>query len=201
MAKPGEYTRARYAAMQGVMWLVLLGAVGLASLVDQTIIPSARNLALGPVQSYGGVHFRLPATWDISPNPRDFYPVARAVAQEPEATATQFAPRKLIVYCVHLRQLSSAADYFTNSGMGSVIFGNVDVRAKDASLDGNRAVEIDGTFQMQTDDGPAIESDLVICSVFPNHMAVTLQLQKPGLLNLGDKALFDAVAKAIHVDR
>jgi hypothetical protein len=153
------------------------------------------------VQTYGSVHFRLAAAWEISPNPTDFYPVARAVAQEPEASATQFAPRKLIIYCVHLRQLSSAADYFEHSGMRQAIFGNVDVRERDASLDGNRAMEIDGGFQVQTDAGLAIESDMVICSVFPNHMAVTLQLQKPGLLNLGDKALFDAVAKAIHVDR
>jgi len=201
MPKAGEYTASRRIAMQGVMWLVLAGAVGLASLVDRSINPGAANVALGPVQMYGSVHFRMPAAWDVSPNPNNFDPLARGVAEEPEANATQFAPRKLIIYCVHLRRLSSAADYFENGGMRSAIFGNVDVRARDASLDGNRAVEIDVGFQVQTDTGLAIESDMVISSVFPNRMAVTVQLQKPGLLNAGDRALFDQVVKGIRVDR
>ena len=200
MAKPGEYTRTRYAAMQGVMWLVLAGAVGLASLVDRSINPAARNPSLGAEQSALGVLYRLPTGWSIYIDPVHV-PGATAIAIEPEDRATQYSPRNIIVYCRQIRQIVPPADYLQNVGLLDTIFRNEDVEAADATMDGNRAIEIDAPVRVPTDAGIAIESDIVICSVFTNHIAVAVQLRRPGYLNAADRALFEKVVRAIRVDR
>jgi hypothetical protein len=199
MPKPGEFTRSRRAAMQGVMWLVLLGAVGLASLVDRSINPAARNPALGPVRSDRGLNYRLPVGWMVTVWPVHV-PGAAAIAEEPGQSATQFAQRRIIVYRQRIRPMLSPGEYLENSGLLNDVFGGADVEAQDSTLDGNRAVEISATLQISSDAGTAVESDILICSVFPNHLAVTLQLKKPGELNAGDRALWDQVVKSVRVD-
>jgi hypothetical protein len=52
---------------------------------------------------------------------------------------------------------------------------------------------------VQTNGATVLESDIVICCVFPNHHAVTLWLAKLGPMTGFDESLFNEVARSVRM--
>jgi hypothetical protein len=188
------YDPGRRVAMQATMLGVLLLAIGIAALLDQHITRTAA-ITLGPIQSNGDLHFQFPTDWQMTFAPG---PPAAATAVE---SVQPF--RTLTLYNHHLRRLMSPENYLTNSGLLSGIFNNPDSEAAkvgDGRLAGFPAMRVQGRTIVATNQGNAIESELLLCTVLPNRQAVTLWLSKRGPFTAADVALFDLVARTVKAN-
>ena len=178
--------------MQIVLFIVLLGAVGLAALVDRHL-GGIGQMQLGPPQTSGPLHFRLPASWVIVTQ-IDGDPRVAAVATTPDGH------RKIRVYREHLRQLMSPGDYLDQVGLLSEIFGDQPPEAVDTTLAGQPAIRLEAELQITTPELTFIQSEIVVCCVFPNRQAVTLRLTKRGDFTPADEHLFDEIARSVTIN-
>jgi hypothetical protein len=212
MPKPGDYTPARRVAMQGILWGVLLLAFALAALVDRRIGWTAEVL-LGLEKSAGHVHFRLPEKWTYRARSRD-YPGAVGMAGEPRGQSGPAGQagmggfqRILVIYSVPVQPDRSAVDYLNRSGLLQDIFGDAQVESSPATLDGYEGVRVQGQVEIsglggggEGGGGTVVESDMILCAVFPDGLAVTVRISKNGELDLSDEELLDKIAKTVRLD-
>jgi hypothetical protein len=192
MARAGEHTPLRRILMQATLCLMLLAAIGLAAAVDWHINRQFHP-TLGPEQSDGSLQFRLPASWHVQLGSNDD-PLVAAVAVEPSGSM-----RKLTVYSQTLRQYMAPGDYLRRSGMLDDVFTSGVVRASPCTLGGWPALCVQGQRGAQNAASAPIESEFLVCGVFPNHQAVTLWLSKPGELTPADQSLLDEVVATIKI--
>ena len=194
MPSTNVYTPQRRMVMQIVLFVVLIGAVGLAALVDRQL-GGVGLMQLGPPQSSGPLHFRLPAGWVIVTQ-IDGDPRVAAVAATPDGH------RKIIVYRQRLRQLMPPGDYLDQVGLLSEIFGDQPPVAVDTTLAGQPAIRLEAELQITTPELTYNQSEIVVCCVFPNpnRQAVTLRLTKRGEFTPADEHLFDEIARNITVN-
>lgn len=198
--------------MQAILWGVLLLAFGLAGLVDRRI-DWTPDVVLGLEKGVGHVHFRLPLTWGYRTRSRD-YPGAVAIATEPRGPGGsggqggQGGPggiqHTLVIYAAPVRPDSSATDYLSRSGLLQDIFGDTpEVQSDPATLYGYEGVRIQGQVEISgigVGGGTIVESDMILCAVFPDGLAVTVRIAKNGELDLSDENLLDKIAKTVRLD-
>jgi hypothetical protein len=198
MASPFIYTPRRRMMMQIFLFIVLLAAVGLAALVDRQ-----RNagtlITLGSVQTSGPVHIRFPANW-LTQSSSAADPRVAAVAREVTPPNQPLDGRTLILYRQRLRQIMSPGDYLDRVSLLGDVFGEQPPEATEATLAGQPAIELEGMVQITSPLGEFLQSELMICCIFPNHQAVTLRLSRQGRFTPLDRILFNQVAKTVTVD-
>jgi hypothetical protein len=122
MAKTYEYTPRRRVVMQIAMFGILLGTVGLAALVDEQIVGKAAA-ALGPEQTLGALHFRLPEGWVAVGRSRRA-PGASAIVRENGGPAE--TERTLVLYRQHIPSGMSPQESLDRMGLVSDVFGDVE---------------------------------------------------------------------------
>jgi len=186
------FTPRRRMVMQIVLFIVLLGAVGLAALVDRHL-GGVGQMQLGPPQTSGPLHFRLPASWIVV---REINGDARIAA----IATTPDSHRKFTFYREGLQQIISPGDYLDQSGLLSEIFGDQPPEAVDTTLAGQPAIRLEAELQITTPELAFIQSEIVVCCVFPNRQAVTLRLTKRGDFTPADEHLFDEIARSVTVN-
>jgi hypothetical protein len=198
MARAGSYTPLKRTVMQAVMWCVLLAAIGAAALVDRQLKPMS-GAQLGPLESSGILHYRLPVGWAAEPSTDRNVAVVAIDPVNPSAVGPR---RTLVVYHRRIFTLTGPVDYLQSSGLMEQIFGNSSDAIKQVeqtTLAGAPAILLRGQSAVPTNGETVLESDLVICCVFPNHHAVTLWLAKLGPMTSMDQNLFNQVAQSVRM--
>jgi len=190
-----EYTRSRRNVMQMTMFFVLLGTVGLAALLDQRI-GAAAVVPLGPEQAAGPLHFKLPAGWtQVAADDLDPTVVAQASQGQ----------RTIRIYRQHIRRMLKPEAYLDESGMFSDIFGDQqDASSQEVDqvmMGGVSALRVRGLVPHLTMMGQWMQSESVICAVFPNRQVVTLRMSDRTEDPDADEDFLDEIAASIRVDQ
>lgn len=107
-----QYPRWRRALMQGTMWFVLAGTLGLAALYANRQSPGVR-MPLGEARSFESLTFRLPAGWDKTSDPKDD-PTVIARATEPGGGLDK---RTVSVRVVRLSKMMSPIEFLARNGL------------------------------------------------------------------------------------
>jgi hypothetical protein len=182
------------------MFLVLVGCIGLAWLVDQQRA-GMNKVALGPLISNGSLHFRVPENWSLTQG-FDFED-PRIVATAVETKTGSDSRRTLRVFHQNLRRPISAQEYLERTGLLVEIFGDAavqQVQVEHTMMSNTPALRMHAQAAIQTMQGLAVESDVAICAVFPNRQVVTLWLSKPGDFTHADDLLIRQVAASVQMD-
>jgi hypothetical protein len=180
-------------AMQLTLCGVLAASFGVAALVDHALGSSA--VALGADQHKGPLHFRLPADWHV----------AYASADDPRivgiAEEAKQPERAITIFSQPIRPLLPPWNYLQQSGLAEEIFGSAEPeQIGPAVLAGARAVVLSGRTLVGEGDQSRLETELVICCVFPNHLAVTVWMSKSGQLTPADRDLVRQVQGSVKMD-
>jgi hypothetical protein len=186
--------------MQLTMFLVLVGSVGLAALVDQQRA-GMNKVSLGPLFSNGSLHFRVPENWSVTQG-FDFED-PRIVATAVETKTGGDSKRTIRVFHQSLRRPISAQEYMERTGLLVEIFGDAavqQVQVEHTILANTPALRLHAQAAIQTMQRLAVESDVAICAVFPNRQAVTLWLSKPGDFTHADDLLLQQIAASVQMD-
>src|ERR1700691_1085686 len=109
MASTLAYAPDRRNTMQAILWGVLLAVVGLRALVDHEIGSIGRPL-LGPEQTHGTLHYRLPAHWLVSVRARP-NPMIVVLAAETRPNATSVAPTVIAIYRHRVARMMTVGEY------------------------------------------------------------------------------------------
>ena len=195
MAKTYTYTQRRRVIMQITMFGILLGTIGLAALVDNKIAAGSIG-ELGPEQSLGDLHFRLPADWTPIPRSRRA-PGAAVIVRE--VADDEDSERTLAVYRQHVPHGMTVQQFIDGMDLVSDIFGNGRPEVTAAKLGPVSGIRLRGRSVVRTADGFALEWDAVICGVLPDGEAVTVWLYRSAELNAGDVGLLRQVAASFRV--
>jgi hypothetical protein len=198
MPRTNLYTPFKRTMMQVTMWCVFLAAVGAAALVDRQLSPMS-SMALGREETNGLLQFRLPVGWMIEPGTDRS---VAAVAVDPVNPSPIGPARTLVIYHRRGVTLTRAADYLQASGLMEEIFGSNGAgpdQIEHTTLAGSPAILLRGQSEVTTNGATVIESDIVICCIFPNHHAVTLWLAKLGPVGASDLTLFAEVAHSVKM--
>jgi hypothetical protein len=198
MAGPGEYTRAKRNAMQATMFVILLCSVGLAALVDRRIV-SAAVPALGAEWSNGPLHLRLPEHWIVLPEPAmDDGVVAEAI----DRRTSRGNQRSIKIFRQSLQQSMTPDVYLAWSGISTDVFGDANETNEEVdhiTMAGVPALRLHGEMQFDSIEGKWVESETVVCAVFPNRQAVTLWLSDRGDDTDADQELLDEVVGSVSM--
>lgn len=179
--------------MQVTLWGVLAASVAVAALVDRQFAAPAVKLAAQ--QDKPPLHYRLPAGWEVANGSEDD-PRIVALAADP---ATH---RSLAIYLQHFRgPLLTPLDYLQDWGLIADIFGQSrPEQISPLAVGSVQGVRLIGRTTAQSEQGEYLESEMVVCFVYPNHRAVTLWLAKRGAWTQADYNLMNLVAASLKMD-
>jgi hypothetical protein len=198
MPRPGEYTRAKRNAMQATMFVILLCSVGLAALVDKRIV-SAAVPALGAEWSNGPLHLRLPAYWIVLPEPEmDDGVVAEAI----DRRSPRGNQRSIKIFRQSLKQDMTPDEYLAWAGISTDVFGDANQANQEVdhiTVAGAPALRIHGEVPYESIDGKWVQSETLVCAVYPNRQAVTLWLSDRSDDTDADQELLDEVVGSVSM--
>jgi hypothetical protein len=198
MPRPGEYTRAKRNAMQATMFVILLCSVGLAALVDRRIV-SAAVPALGAEWSNGPLHLRLPAHWIVLPEPDMDDGVVAEVIDRRSPRGSQ---RSIKIFRQNLNQDMTPDVYLAWARILTDVFGDASQANEEVdhiTMSGVPALRIHGEVQYESNDGKWVQSETLVCAVFPNRQAVTIWLSDHSDDTDADEELLDEVVGSVSM--
>jgi len=199
-----EYTPARRKMMQGVLWIVLAGSVGLAAVVDHQLLGS-RRASLGPELIVGALHIRLPVNWIASRLRSNLVDPLVLEMAEPDNAASAGGARIIRVYSQLLRRPMSPDQYLDNSGLLDDVSRSADFRVEQTTLAGRQAVLVVAPLEMPDNpDGnnpEGMQAEIVLCGILNVRHAVTLKLLKDGPITAADRVLMNSVASTVRIER
>lgn len=209
--------------MQGVMWLILGGSVGLAALVNHRIRESM-HIELGEEIPYGNLIVRLPVGWKVQSGEAASSSSSAAAAgattaagesllvRAVEATAM---PRSLSIERHRLGALISPEEFLFQDPMLPAVAAQQMLNLAPAELADHPAILIAAQLYGAAgrEDGgapgpgaapaPAAAREprklLRICTVLPSRDAILVQVDGPGTLSDADFALARQVAGAVQI--
>jgi hypothetical protein len=186
MPKTWQNTRARQLAMQGIMWLILGGAVGIASLTDRALHTSG-GIALGPAIEAGPVSYRLPEHWTVSVA-TDFGASARQAADpdDSEHKVTVILQRvdHLMAPLIYLQRTDQLPD-----GVGSVVLEPLLLKGFPAQM---------ARWVSAGQDG-GTRSIIACCVMLPSLQAMTIRLERGDAFEESDQQLLEQVLTSVTI--
>jgi|GEM_PF-3788016 len=179
------------------MWLVLAMAIVAAAALDHLHV-ARTAIALGPPRSFGVVHLRLPVGWIVQVGSEDD-PLVAFIAREPNKDSTG-GHRSIRLYREHLRADIPPELYLMRTPIREEVFSNLDVSQEQTRFGRNRAILLKATMISDGQESAEIDTELVLCAMFPGHEAVTLRLSKNSDFANSDQILLNKIADSVSVD-
>jgi hypothetical protein len=187
MPKSWHTPRWRFIAMQGFMWIVLCGAIGLAALVD-SVVRRANAITMSDPIELSPITFELPADWRIAPTP---------TGAGREADEQGGLGRKLTVTVQHVPRIFSPVEYLERTGQ---LPQNLDqVEFSPFTIAGFPGICARWMGLKWDASGTTVpHGAFCFCVVLPSYDAVTIRLDKPAALESADLRVLQFVLGSLR---
>jgi hypothetical protein len=190
-----HFPRWRHVSMQGIMWLILGGSVGLAALLDGHLV-RASIVTLGSPIADAPFSFQLPDDWNTQTQTNPDYNSIEYTATKPDDSDAQ---RVLKVLHQKITSPIFPAEY-VNRLLGR---NRQVVWVEGRNVAGRPGVQVRWSSPGQSDDQTDGTNGIVFCLIVPRPSqnaapdAITVEFERTGPLEKVDQNLFDRVVNSI----